>query len=84
MKAVPLLTISSENRLHIQMKEVVEQSRNNDASIKSELYEKGQAIANLTERDSLNTDAIASLSDQVMKLMKEIEILKRNRTSDTT
>jgi hypothetical protein len=84
LKAVPLLTISSENRLQIQMKEVVEQSRNNDASIKSELYEKGQAIANLTERDSLNTDAIASLSDQVMKLIKEIEILKRNRTSDTT
>jgi hypothetical protein len=33
------------------------------------------------ERDSLNTDAIASLSDQVMKLMKEVEQLKGARTN---
>jgi hypothetical protein len=32
----------------------------------------------LTERDSLNTDAIASLSDQVMKLMRDIEMLKKD------
>jgi hypothetical protein len=32
----------------------------------------------LTERDSLNTDAIASLSDQVMKLMKDIEMPKED------
>jgi hypothetical protein len=32
----------------------------------------------LTERDSLNTDAIASPSDQVMKLMRDIEMLKKD------
>jgi hypothetical protein len=80
LKAVPLLTISSENKLQKQMEQVVQESRNSDARIKSELYEKGLAIANLTERDSLNSDAIASLSDRVMKLMREIEILKDDRS----
>jgi hypothetical protein len=41
----------------------------------------GQAITYLTERDSLNTDAIAALSDQVMKLMREIEMLKKDRVT---
>ena len=60
--------------------EVVEESSNNNARIKSELYEKGLVITKLTERDSLNSDAIASLSDTVMKLMREIEILKDDRS----
>lgn len=79
LKAIPLLTIGTENRLQIQMKEVLEQSRNNDASIKSQLYEKEQAIAGLTEGNTSGTDAIAALSDQVIRLMKEIEILKKDR-----
>lgn len=79
LKAIPLLTIGTENRLQIQMKEVLEQSRNNDASIKSQLYEKEQAIAVLTEGTTSGTDAIAALSDQVIRLMKEIEILKKDR-----
>jgi hypothetical protein len=78
LKAVPSLTISSENKLQKQTEQVAEESRNSDARIKSELYEKGLTIANLTERDSLNSDAIASLSDTVTKLMEEIEILKNS------
>jgi len=45
LKAVPLLTISTENRLQTQMKEIVEESRNNDANIKSQLYEKEQQLS---------------------------------------
>jgi integrase len=81
LKAVPLLTISSENRLQGQMDQVVEQSRNDNARIKSVLYEKGQAIADLTERDSLKSDAITALSEQVLKLTKEIEMLKKDRVT---
>ena len=47
--------------------------RNKDTNTKSEFYEKEQSITILTERDSLNTDSLSSLADQVMKLMKEIE-----------
>jgi hypothetical protein len=82
LKAVPLLTISTENRLQKQIEEVAEKSRNNDASIKSQLYEKEQIICMLTEGNSSNTDAIAALSDQVMKLKKEIEILKKDKPNN--
>ena len=81
LKAVPLLTISIENRLQIDMKEVENQSRNNDASAKSQLYEKEQAIALLTGENSANTDAIAALSDQITSLIKEIEMLKYDKSA---
>jgi hypothetical protein len=77
LKAISLLTINSEYKLQKQMEEVIERSRNNDVNVKSQLYDREHAITNLTERNSLNVDAIASLSDQVMKLMEEIEILKK-------
>jgi hypothetical protein len=54
----------------------MEQSKVNNDIIKSQLYEKEQANSNLTESNSLNTDAIAALSDQVMKLMEEMKRLK--------
>ena len=40
----------------------MELSKINNYNIKSELYEKGQVATKLIQRDSLNTDAIASLS----------------------
>jgi hypothetical protein len=38
--------------------------------------EKEKEIQLLRQRDSVNTDAIANLSDQVMKLMAEVQELK--------
>jgi hypothetical protein len=67
LKAVPLLTIGSEHRLQNQMEKIEEETRNNDTNIKSQLYEKEQTIAILTEGNSSNTDTIAALSDQVTK-----------------
>lgn len=81
LKAIPFLTIGTENRLQMQMEKVQEQSKDNDASVKSQLYEKEQMIAVLTQGNSSNTDAIAALSDQVIKLVKEIEILKKEKTT---
>jgi hypothetical protein len=81
LKAIDFLTISNENRLQKQMQDVVEQSKINNDIVKSQLYEKEQAITNLTERNSSTTDAIAALSDQVLKLTKEIEMLKKNKTT---
>src|SRR5690349_9279440 len=63
LKAVPFLTRSSENRLQKQMENVMEQSKISNDNIKSQLYEKEQAIINLAERNSSNTDAFAALSD---------------------
>jgi integrase len=79
LKAVPFLTISSENRLQKQIEDVMEQTKINNNNIKSRLYEKEQAIAMLTEGNSSNTDAIAALSDKLQELMYEIERLKAQK-----
>ena len=75
LKAIPFLTIGTVNRLQMQMEQVLEQSKDNDASIKSQLYKKGREIEVLIQGNSSNTDAIAALSDQVIRLVKEIEIV---------
>ena len=45
-------------------------------NIEAKLSEKEKEIEMLRQRDSINTDAIANLSDKMMKMMQEIEILK--------
>jgi Phage integrase family len=49
-------------------------------NIESKLSEKEKEIQLLRQRDSVNTDAIANLSDQVMKLMADVNELKKNRS----
>ena len=46
-------------------------------SIEAKLSEKEKEIQLLRQRDSVNTDAIANLSDQVMKLMAKVNEMKR-------
>ena len=84
LKAVPALTIGSEHRLQSQIKKIEEETRNNETNIKSQLYEKEQTISILTEGNSSNIDAIAALSDQVMKLTREIEMLKKDKITITS
>jgi integrase len=49
-------------------------------NIESKLSEKEKEIQLLRQRDSVNTDAIANLSDQVMQLMSEVKELKKNKS----
>jgi hypothetical protein len=46
-------------------------------NIDAKLSEKEKEIQLLRQRDSVNTDAIANLSDQVMKLMTEVNEMKQ-------
>jgi integrase len=48
-------------------------------NIEAKLSEKETEIQLLRQRDSVNTDAIASLSDQLTEVMKQIEILKKQK-----
>jgi hypothetical protein len=47
-------------------------------NIEAKLSEKEKEIQLLRQRDSVNTDAIANLSDQAMKLMAEVQEVKKN------
>jgi len=63
LKAVPLLTINGQNLvLQNQIKKLTEKTDNNDYLFKAKLQEKD--------------DALTTLSDQVMKLMAEVQELK--------
>jgi hypothetical protein len=63
LKAVPLLTINGQNLvLQNQIKKLTEKTDNNDYLLKAKLQEKD--------------DALTTLSDQVMKLMAEVQELK--------
>jgi integrase len=53
-------------------------------SIETKLSEKEKEIQLLCQRDSTNTDAIANLSDQVMKLMVEVQELKKQNENSPT
>jgi integrase len=46
-------------------------------NIEAKLTEKEKEIQQLMQRDATNSDAIATLSDQVMKLMVEVQELKK-------
>jgi integrase len=48
-------------------------------NIEAKLSEKEREIQLLRQRDSMNTDAIASLSDQLSMVMKEIETIKNQQ-----
>jgi integrase len=48
-------------------------------NIEMKLQEKEQEIQLLKQRDVLNTDAISTLSDQLAKVIQEIQILKNQR-----
>jgi integrase len=48
-------------------------------NIESKLSEKEKEIHLLRQHNSMNTDAVATLSDQVMKLMVEVQELKKQR-----
>lgn len=78
-KAVNLLTINGDNIILQRQVEVLrEKSDDNELLIKGRLSQKEKAIELLQQKDSLNTDAIAALSDRLTEVIKEIKILKKN------
>ena len=66
LKVVDLLTVNEEQKLSIQVKELLDKDRSNELIIKEKLQEKD--------------DAYIALSDQVMKLIEEVQLLKMNKT----
>jgi hypothetical protein len=80
LKALDLLTINSDKLiLQKQVLELKEKSKEENYIIKGKLSEKEKEIQLLAQRDTMNTDAIATLSDRLTKVMQEIEILKKQQ-----
>jgi hypothetical protein len=77
LKAIDLLTISNDKViLGKQVAELTQKSKDNEYIIKGKLAEKENEIQLLSQRDSMNTDAIANLSDKMQELMIKIKELE--------
>ncbi len=77
LKAAPLLTINADNLiLQKKVEELTEKSKEENYIIKGKLSEKEKEIEELRHNDKVKEDALATLSDQVMKLMVEVQGLK--------
>jgi hypothetical protein len=77
IKAIDSLTINDDKlTLQKQVAELTEKNQQENYIIKGKLSEKENEIQLLRDHDSENSDAIATLSDQVMKLMAEINKIK--------
>ena len=82
LKAVDLLTVDGDKvMLQKQVEELNEKSENNDFLIRAKLSFKENEIEDLRQKDSMNRDAIATLSDQLSKVIQEIDLLKKERQS---
>jgi hypothetical protein len=80
LKAIPSLSISGNSMiLEKQIEQLTEKSREENYIIKGKLSEKEQEIQLLSHRDSMNADAIATLSDQLAKLIQEIDLMKKQQ-----
>src|SRR5687768_9683495 len=79
LKAIDLLTIGNEFILNKKISQINEQSRSNAIIMRSELSDKQEEITILNKQYVSNVDAITALSEQVIKLTREIESLKNGR-----
>jgi len=80
LKAAEMLTVNDDKlTLQKQVAELTEKSKEENYVIKGKLSDREKEIQLLRRRDSMNTDAIASLSDQLAKVMQEIEMIKKQK-----
>ena len=71
-KAMPYLTISEESRLKLKNRELEMRTAEDERRIKEALE----------ERDKISSDSISAMSDQLMRLMKEMEALKKQQNQN--
>ncbi len=80
LKALEMLSINDDKiTLQKQVAELTEKSKEENYIIKGKLSEKEKEIEELKHNDKVKEDALATLSDQVMKLMVEVQELKKQK-----
>jgi hypothetical protein len=75
LKAVPSLTINDYDQIALkkQVEELTEKSEEANYIIKGKLAEKDKELEVLRQRDELNNDALAALSERLMELETRFE-----------
>jgi integrase len=73
LKAVDALTISNENRLKMQVEVLAATTRETEEMINTKMAEKDTELQLLRQREELNNDALAALSERLMELEAKFE-----------
>jgi S-adenosylmethionine:tRNA-ribosyltransferase-isomerase (queuine synthetase) len=79
LRCADALIINDERSLQSRVIDLSNRARDNQFLINAKLSEKEEEIKLLRQRDLVNTDAIASLSDQLNIVMQEIELIKKQK-----
>jgi integrase len=80
LKALDMLSVNDYKvTLQKQVAELTERSKEENYIIKGKLSEKEKEIEELRHNDKVKEDALATLSDQVMNLMVEVQELKKQK-----
>jgi hypothetical protein len=80
LKAVELLTINTDKvTLQKQIAELTEKNKEENYIIKGKLSEKEKEIELLRQRDSMNSEAISKLSDELMAISARLQELENNK-----
>jgi integrase len=79
LKAVDALTISNENRLKMQVEVLTTTTKETEEMINTRLAEKDRELQLMRQRDELNNDALAALSERLMELETKFNEQRRLR-----
>jgi hypothetical protein len=80
LKALDMLSVNDDKlTLQKQVAELTEKSKEENYIIKGKLSEKEKEIEELRDNDRVKADALTTLSDQDMKLMVEVQELKKQK-----
>lgn len=77
-KAIDELTINDENLLQEQVQKLKQETKENEYIVSGKLQEKEKEIQQLRQTDKVKENALATLSNQVMKLMVEVQELNKH------
>jgi len=79
LKALDLLTLNEYNRLQKKIEQLTLKNADNEYILRAKFQEKDIEIQTLRQRESLNSESIKGLSDQVMEMMTKIKQLEMNQ-----
>jgi hypothetical protein len=79
LRAIELLTINADKvTLQKQIVELTEKSKEENYIIKGKLADKEKEIELLNQRDSMNSEAISRLSDELITISRRVQELENN------
>ena len=80
LKAVDSLTVNnSKLKLETEIKQLSEKSKEDEYIIRGKLQEREHELSILTKHDSINTETITYLVDEITRIREDMKMLKQRQ-----